>query len=225
MSPLNRQALRSSLLGLATLLALLFIPAGTWRYWQAWLFTAVFGACTSAITLYLARRNPALLQRRMKVGPKAEGQAAQKIIMSLALASWVALLMVPALDRRFGWSAMPAALSLAGDALVVLGFLLIFRVLQVNSYSASTIQVEQGQQVISSGPYAWLRHPMYAGALPLVAGMPLALGSWWACLALLPFPPVLVWRLLDEERYLRARLPGYADYCRRVRHRLLPGIW
>lgn len=225
MTPLHRQALRSSLFGLATLLALLFIPAGTWHYWQAWVFAAVFSACTAAITLWLARHNPALLERRMKVGPRAEVQAAQKIIMSLALASWVALLVVPALDRRFGWSAMPAALSLAGDAAIIFGFLVTFRVLQVNSYSASTIRVEPGQQVVSTGPYAWVRHPMYAGALPLVAGMPLALGSWWGFLALLPFPPVLVWRLLDEERYLLVHLPGYAGYCQRVRHRLVPGIW
>jgi protein-S-isoprenylcysteine O-methyltransferase Ste14 len=225
MTSLNLRALRSSLTGLALLLALLFIPAGTVQYWQAWVFTAVFFVCTTAITVWLARHNPVLLERRMKVGPGAEGQGPQKIIMSLALASWIALLLVPGLDRRFGWSSMPAVFSLLGDAAVVFGFLVTFRVLQVNSYSAATVQVVEGQQVISSGPYAWVRHPMYAGVLPLLGGMPLALGSWWALCALLPFPPVLIWRLLDEEDYLRDRLPGYADYCRRVRHRLLPGIW
>ena len=225
MTSLNLRALRSSLLGLAFMAGLLFIPAGTLRYWQAWAFIAVFSASSTAITVYLARNNPALLERRIKAGPQAEAEAAQKVIMSFAMSSFLAMLVVPALDRRFGWTEVPALASVAGDALVAISFLLVFFVLRANSYSASTIQVVEGQQAVSTGPYALVRHPMYAGVLPMLLGIPLALGSWWGLATLAVFVPALVWRLLDEERFLLRKLPGYVEYCQRVRYRLLPGIW
>lgn len=225
MNSLNVRALRSSLLGTLAMAALLFIPAGTLRYWQAWVFIAVFAGASGALTVYLALRDPALLERRMRAGPAAEKEAAQKLIMLLAMAGFLALLVLPALDRRYGWSALPAWAVVLGDALVALGFLLIFFVFRVNSYGASTIQVAEGQTVISTGPYALVRHPMYAGALPLLAGTPLALGSCWGLLVLALIVPALAWRLLDEERFLLERLPGYAEYRRRVKYRLLPFIW
>lgn len=225
MAPLNRRALRSSLFGCAATAALLFIPAGTLRWWQGWLLLAVFTLASAAITVWLARTNPALLESRMSAGPQAEREASQKRIMSLAMLGFLSLVLVPALDRRFGWSDVPAALSLLGEAGVVLGFVATYFVLRVNSHAASTIRVTQGQQVISTGPYARVRHPMYAGVLPMLAGIPLALGSWWGLLGMLLVVPALVWRLLDEERYLVAKLPGYAGYCERVRYRLVPSIW
>jgi protein-S-isoprenylcysteine O-methyltransferase Ste14 len=222
---LNLRAIKSSLLGTIVMVALLFIPAQTLNYWQAWLFVAVFVSASGAITVYLAVYDPALLERRMKVGPGAETEPTQRLVMFVAMAGFIALLVVPALDHRWGWTPVSATTSLVGEGLVALGFLVVFVVLRENTYGASTIQVVEGQKVISTGPYALVRHPMYAGALVLVAGMPLALGSWSGLVILVPFAAVLVWRLIDEERFLEKNLPGYSEYCRRVRYRLVPSVW
>jgi len=141
--------------------------------------------------------------------------------MRLAMLGFIAMLVFPVLDHRFGWSSVPASVSVLGDALIALAFLFIFFVFKENSYGASTIQIAEGQTVISTGPYALVRHPMYAGALVMLIGTPIALGSWWGLFAV----PVLIWRLLDEERFLRQNLAGYAEYQTKVRYRLLPCIW
>src|SRR5215475_5768584 len=166
MNPLQFRAFRASIIGLLAMAALLFVPAGTFDYWQAYLFMAVFAGASAVITVYLASEDPELLKRRLKAGPTAENETAQKIIVAFALLGFVALLVVPALDRRFMWSPVPAYVSLIGDFLVALGFLLVYFVVRENSYAASTIQVVKGQTVVSTGPYAVVRHPMYAGALP-----------------------------------------------------------
>jgi protein-S-isoprenylcysteine O-methyltransferase Ste14 len=186
---------------------------------------AVFVGSSAAITVYLAVSDPVLLERRMHVGPTAEKEPTQKILMFFAMMGFIGLLVVPALDHRLGWSALPPYVSLAGDALVGVGFLVIFFVLKANTYGASTIQVAEGQRVISAGPYGLVRHPMYAAALPLLIGVPIALDSWWGLLVLIVFVPTLIWRLLDEERFLREHLPGYTSYCKDVRHRLVPFVW
>jgi protein-S-isoprenylcysteine O-methyltransferase Ste14 len=205
--------------------ALLFIPAGTFGYWQAWLFMAVFVGASATITVYLAIRDPKLLERRMNVGPTAETEPTQKILMFFAMTGFIALFVFPAFDHRFGWSPVPSYVSLAGDALIAFGFLLIFIVIKVNTYAASTIQIAEGQKVISTGPYSLVRHPMYAGALPLLIGVPLALGAWRGLFVLILFIPALIWRLLDEEKFLQKNLPGYTDYCQEVHYRLVPFIW
>jgi protein-S-isoprenylcysteine O-methyltransferase Ste14 len=225
MTNLNIRALRASLFGALLMAAVLFLPAGALNYWQAWVFLCVFVGASSVITVYLAIRSPALLERRMKVGPKAEAEQTQKIAVSLAIVGFAALLVVPAFDHRFGWSRVPTWVSLAGDALIVLSFAFMFFVLKENPFGASTVQVVKDQTVISTGPYAIVRHPMYAGALLLVVGTPLALGSWWGLLAAVLMFPALIWRLLDEEAFLKRNLPGYAEYARRVRHRLVPLLW
>ncbi|MGZ7041135.1 MAG: methyltransferase family protein [Thermoanaerobaculia bacterium] len=225
MTNLNIRALRSSLLGTIAMAALLFIPAGTLDYWQGWAFMAVFVGASAAVTLYLAIKDPQLLERRMSLGPAAEKQPAQKVIMFFAMAGFIALVVFPAFDHRFGWSPVPSSISFAGDALIALGFLLTFFVLRVNTYSGSTIQVTEGQKVISTGPYALVRHPMYAGAIPLLIGVPLALGSWWGLFVLILFGPALIWRILGEEKFLARNLPGYAEYQNQVRYRLIPLIW
>jgi protein-S-isoprenylcysteine O-methyltransferase Ste14 len=225
MNDVTRRALRSSLFVIPALAALLFIPAGTLAYWQAWLFIAVFVCASGALTVYLAIHDPKLLERRMNVGPRAEKEPAQKIIMVLATLGFIAMLVFPALDYRFGWSPVPTSVSVLGDALIALGFLFTFFVFKENSYGASTIQIAEGQTVISTGPYAFVRHPMYAAALVMLLGIPLALGSCWGLFALLLVLPVLIWRLLDEERFLRQNLPGYPEYQAKVRYRLLPFVW
>ena len=145
--------------------------------------------------------------------------------MFLAMAGFIGLLVVSALDHRFRWSRVPAYVCLLGDALIAIGFLLVFFVLKVNTFAASTIQVAEGQKVVSTGLYAYVRHPMYAGSFPILIGTPLALGSWWGIFALIVFFPALIWRLVDEESFLRKNLPGYTEYTEKVLYRLLPYVW
>ena len=218
---------RQAALGLAFLLgvlaAILIGIAGV-AYWQAWLFLAVFGSATTAITIDLARRDPALLERRVKAGPLAEPTALQKLIQALASLAFLALFAIAAIDHQRGAS-VPLPLELVGDALVALGLWIVARVFRANTFTAATIGVAQDQQVVTTGPYAIVRHPMYAGALVMLAGVPLALGSWWALLAVPAMTLVIAWRLRDEERQLAAELRGYADYRARVKYRLVPYVW
>jgi protein-S-isoprenylcysteine O-methyltransferase Ste14 len=180
---------------------------------------------TNIIGLYLAVRDPALLERRMKVGPRAETRTAQKILIAIAFAGMIALPVFSALDHRFAWSRVPDWIAVLGNALVALGLMIDLRVFRENSYGASTIEKMADQKVISSGPYAIVRHPMYVGVLVLVIGVPLALGSYWGLLFLALNVPVLVLRILDEEKMLASELDGYIAYRRSVRYRLVPGIW
>jgi len=225
MNPLYRQAVVQSVFGLGFFVALIFLTAGTWDYWQGWLFLAVFAASTTGFTLYLAIFDKPLLERRLKAGPWHEQKRSQQVIVSLVFVAFFAFLILPILDYRYGLSRLPAWASLVGNAIIALSFLAIFRVIRVNSWAASNVRVEAGQQVIDTGPYAHVRHPMYAAAIWLFVGIPLALGSWWTLALLVPFLPVLMWRLLDEETLLARELPGYTEYMRRVRYRLIPHVW
>jgi protein-S-isoprenylcysteine O-methyltransferase Ste14 len=225
MNTLNKRAFGGLLFLLVAMAALLFIPAWTFDYWQAWTFMAVYFAVSLAITLHLMKNDRKLLERRMSGGPTAEKEPTQKIIMSFASLGFIGLLVVPALDHRFAWSQMPAYMALVGDALVALGWLAIFFVFKENTFTSATIELASDQQVISTGPYALVRHPMYAGALFMLGGIPIALGSWWGLLVLAALLPALVWRLLDEEKFLARNLPGYVEYQGKVRYRLIPLVW
>ncbi len=204
---------------------LLFVSAGTVRYWEAWVYLGVFFGAAVLITLYLMKHDPALLKRRLSAGPTAEKEKAQKIIMLLASLGFIAALVVPALDHRFVWSSVPAYMIIAGDVLAALCFYVTFLVYRENPFTSATIEVAENQKVIDTGPYAIVRHPMYAGGLLLFIGTPLALGSYWGFLAFVAALPALLWRLLDEERFLSKNLPGYTEYCAKVRWRLIPGIF
>ena len=205
--------------------ALIFGAAGDFWFWQGWAFLVVFFGASALVTGDLIANDPALLERRLKGGPTAETEPAQQLIMVFMSLGFVALIVVPGLDHRFGWSQAPAIVALAGDALVAVGLFLIFLVFKANSFASSTIGVAEGQTLVSTGPYALVRHPMYAGALVYLVGAPLALGSYWGLAALALMTPILIWRLVDEERILEQRLPGYSDYKRKVRRRLLPGVY
>jgi protein-S-isoprenylcysteine O-methyltransferase Ste14 len=204
---------------------LLFIPAGTIHYWQAWVYLSIFTGASLLITLDLMKRDPALLERRMSGGPTAEKQPVQKIIMLFTSLGIIALLVVPAVDYRFGWSAVPLGVVMLGDLLVTLGFYLISRVYRENTYTSATIEVAQDQMVISTGPYAFVRHPMYASASLYLLGTPLALGSYLGLVPLAAIIPFLIWRLVDEERFLARNLPGYIAYQKRIRYRIVPYVW
>jgi protein-S-isoprenylcysteine O-methyltransferase Ste14 len=211
---------------LATVMGLfLFVLARTVHYWQAWVYLSIFMGALALTTLDLLRRDPALLERRMRGGPTAEKRPAQRLIMLGTSLGFIALLVVPALDHRFGWSAVPPGVVVAGDVLVAIGFGLIVRVYRENTFSSATSEVAEHQAVISTGPYAIVRHPMYASALLYLVGTPLALGSYWGLVALAAMTPFLIWRLVDEERLLAKDLAGYTEYQIRVRHRLVPFVW
>ena len=203
----------------------IFLPAWTLDYWQAWIVVAVFFACTLAVTVYLMKNDPKLLERRLSAGVGAEQEKSQNIIQAFASVAFIALFVVSALDHRFGWSTVPPYLVALGDILIVLGFYLVFLVFKENSFASGTIEVGVEQCVIATGPYALVRHPMYVGALVMLVGVPLALGSLWGLVAIVPMTLVLIARLLDEEKFLTRNLAGYSDYQSKVRCRLVPLIW
>ena len=204
---------------------LLFLPAWTLHFWQAWLFWMVFTAAQLTITLYFLRSDPHLIKNRLKAGPRAESRPAQKLILYFAVILSLALVILPGLDHRFGWSVAPFPLALLGDLGVVAGMSITFFVFRANTHAAATVKVEEDQQVISTGLYGVVRHPMYFGALVLFIATPLALGSFWTLLFVPPLFAVLALRLLDEEHFLRANLPGYTAYCQKVRFHLVPFLW
>jgi protein-S-isoprenylcysteine O-methyltransferase Ste14 len=225
MDDLNKRALGGLLRFVIALAVLLFLPAWTLRYWQAWIFLAVFSGAALAITLYLMKNDPKLLERRMKAGPGAEKETSQKIIQIVTASAFFATIVLPAIDHRFAWSTVPVSVAIAGDVLVALGFLIIFFVLKENSFASGVIEIDAEQKVISTGPYALVRHPMYSGALIMFLGMPLALGSWWGSITFIPITLAIIWRLLDEEEFLSRNLPGYPEYQEQVRYRLVPLVW
>ena len=225
MNRLNIKAFAGMLQLLVVMAAIIFLPAWTLDYWQAWVLLAIFFASVLAITLYLMKNDPKLLERRANAGPGAEQEKTQKIIQSLAAIAFIAMFFVSTLDHRFGWSPVPPYGSLIGDVLVALGLYFVFLVFKENSFASGTIEVGAEQRVIATGPYALVRHPMYIGALIMLLGVPLALGSWWGLLTIIPMVLVLIARLLDEEKFLSKNLAGYSEYQGKVKSRLIPLIW
>ena len=219
------KGLLSATLGLVAFAAMLFLPAGTFHYWQAWAFLAVFALSTWIPSVYLMCTNPAALERRMRVGPSAETRTLQRILMAVIFICFPAMFVVSALDHRFGWSSVPAPVSVAGDVLVAVGLGLAMLVIVQNSYAAANVTVESGQQLVSAGLYELVRHPMYTGNVVLMLGIPLALDSYWGLIFVIPGLIVLVLRIRDEEDLLTHELSGYREYTEKVHYRLLPYVW
>lgn len=204
---------------------LLFVPAWALDYGQAWAFMAVIITGSIIVTVDLMKHDVKLLERRLSAGPTAENEKTQKMIMSFAMIGFIALIVVPALDHRLMWSHTPMWVTVAGNLLIVIGYYVIFLVFKENTFTAATVKIHKDQKVISTGPYAWVRHPMYFGGLIFLLGVPLALGSYWGLLVFVPLAAVLIWRLIDEEKLLAKDLPGYTAYQEKVKHRLVPFIW
>jgi protein-S-isoprenylcysteine O-methyltransferase Ste14 len=209
----------------AVISSVLLASAGTLRDGRFWLTQTVFFGCSGLITVWLWRRDRALLARRLKAGPGSESDPIQNVVQALAGLDFLATIAVPGLDRRFGWSHAPFAVSLSGDFMIAVGFLIVFLTFRENTFTAGAIEVVEDQHVVDTGPYAIVRHPMYAGALVLVAGIPLALGSLWGLIPAALLVPIIVWRLLREESLLTANLNGYGEYCSHIRYRLAPAVW
>lgn len=204
---------------------MMFAAAGTLNYWQGWLALAVFCISSFFNTLSLFKRDPELLARRLKAGPTAEKRTAQKVIMCLTMAMFLGMFILAGFDYRLGWSHVPAVVVVIGDCMIAISYVIFEYVFRENTFAAANINVESNQKVISSGPYGLVRHPMYFGALILIVGLSLALGSYWCLVLGGVMLPVLIWRILDEERLLTDELPGYREYCSHVRYRLIPGIF
>lgn len=219
------QYIVTGLVGLVVFGLMVFWPAGTFDYWQGWVFIAVFAVSTNLPSLYLLVKNPAALKRRMRAGPAAETRPLQRVIISIALMSLVAMIVVSALDFRFGWSSVPAAICIVGDVLVAAGLLFTMLVVIQNGYAAANITVESGQELVSTGVYGIVRHPMYLGNIVLLIGIPLALDSFWGLVFSVPGLIVLAVRIVDEEKVLTTELAGYPDYTRQVHYRLVPYVW
>lgn len=207
--------------------AMLFLPAGSLRYWQGWMFLVETWGFLFPAVLYLAKHDPQLLERRLRMKEKEREQQLFRVVASLI---YFPAFLLPGLDFRFGWSRawldpVPLGVVLVAQAVTLAGYGLAFWVMRVNAYASRTIQVEPGQEVVSSGPYALVRHPMYAGMVLIMLATPLVLGSYVAFPVFALMVPLLAYRLINEERVLRRDLAGYAEYCERVRFRLLPGVW
>jgi protein-S-isoprenylcysteine O-methyltransferase Ste14 len=221
-SDLTRQVIVRFGLAVPLLGLLLFLPAGTLAYWEAWLYLAILFIPMTFVLFYLLRNDPELLERRMRT---REQETAQSRIVKLFALYCLAIFILPGLDHRFGWSHVPVPLVLFADLLVLAGYIIFFLVLRENRYASRVVEVAKGQQVISSGPYAVVRHPMYLGLLLLYVFSPLALGSYWAVLPALLVIPLLVARIRNEESVLERTLNGYAAYMQHTRFRLIPAIW
>jgi protein-S-isoprenylcysteine O-methyltransferase Ste14 len=219
------KGLVSATLGLAAFGLMLFLPAGTLQYWQAWVFLAVFALSTWIPSVYLMRTNPAALERRMRVGPLAETRTLQRIVIAVMFICFPAMFVVSAFDHHFGWSPVPATVCLIGDVLVAIGLGIAMLVVIQNGYAAANVTVEAEQKVVSTGLYGLVRHPMYTGNVILMIGVPLALGSYWGLVFVVPGLIVLVLRIGDEEQLLGQELNGYREYAQQVHYRLVPYVW
>lgn len=210
------------LVAAAAFAAVMFIPAGSLRFWQGWVYLTIWIVPVLVFFLYFYKHDPELVERRLRWREKVREQ---KILMRLFRVTVVALFLLPGLDHRFGWSHLPVWLTILSQAFVLGGWAMVFWVMKVNHFAASTIEVEAGQHVVSTGPYSIVRHPMYLGIGVMFLSSTLALGSYLALPAFGLVIPILVFRLLNEEKVLRQELPGYPEYCLRTRFRLVPFLW
>jgi protein-S-isoprenylcysteine O-methyltransferase Ste14 len=210
------------LMALPMFMLFFFLPAGTWNYWQAWVYLAILFIPMFFAMLYLLKNNPELLERRMRMKEKRSGQ---KQVVGISLVFLILAFLLPGFDKRFGWSIVPFQMVVASEICVLTGYLIVFRVMQINSFASRVIEVASEQKVIDTDLYAIVRHPMYIGAILLYVMSPLALGSYWSVIPALSMIPILVARIKDEELMLEKELPGYLEYKKKTKYRLIPYIW
>ncbi len=219
---LKRMALIRVFFAFLILGMIFFLTAGTLKYWQAWAYMAALFVPMMIFGVYMFKHNPKFLERRMRMKEKRKDQ---KLIQKTGSLAFILTFVLPGLDQRFGWSAVPLAVTIAGMALVLLGYLMILRVFLANSYASRIVEVDKEQRVITTGPYALVRHPMYVGVIFLYGTTPLALSSYVALIAAVLIVPFLIFRIRDEEKELLENLVGYREYTLKVRYRLIPGLW
>ncbi|HXB28308.1 MAG TPA: isoprenylcysteine carboxylmethyltransferase family protein [Puia sp.] len=229
MNKVDQTVKRKAYFGLFWLIVIMsllfFLPAGTFNYWQAWVYLIIFGTSSLLITLFLMKKDVELLKRRIHAGAAAENERIQKIIQAFAQLIFIGIMIIPGFDHRFAWSDVPVYLEVTGDIFVALGFFIVFLVFKENTFTSAIIEIAENQKVISTGPYKFVRHPMYSGALLLLIFTPFALGSFWAFPFVIVMIIIIIYRLLDEEKFLSKNLDGYKSYCQKTRFRLIPRIW
>lgn len=221
-SQLRKLVFSRLIVAFPVLIAMLFLSAGTFAYWEAWVYLAVLIIPMSFVLVYLLNRAPELLERRMRLKEK---EPAQKIILIVAFFCFLFAFLLPGLDQRFAWSQVPAFAVIIADVIVLIGYGIVFLVFRENPYASRVIEVERGQKVISSGPYAVVRHPMYLGESLMFVFSPLALGSYWAMIPAVGIVLLLVARIKNEEYVMMRELKGYPEYMQKTEHRLIPGVW
>jgi protein-S-isoprenylcysteine O-methyltransferase Ste14 len=222
MDAITKKALLLFFAAFAVLVVMFFVPAGTVDYWQAWVYLAIVFMPAASVVGYFLKNDPAFLERRFKTKEK---EAKQRSVVAFSLILFLVGFLIPGLDRRYGWSSVPSELVIAADAIVLLSYIWVFLVFKENSFAGRTIEVVKGQKVISTGPYAIVRHPMYIGVMLMYVLTPIALGSYWAMPPFLLVVPLLIYRILNEEEVLRRELPGYKEYCLKTRYRIIPFVW
>lgn len=219
---LIRMALNRFGAAIISISLILFIPAGTLKYWNAWLFIgAIFGPVI-LVVIYLIRNDPGLLEKRMKTKEK---EKAQKLIIKLSIIPFIISFLIPGLDYRYHWSAVPLWLVIAATIIMLIGYGMFFMVIRQNSYASRVIEIQEKQRVIDSGLYSVVRHPMYLSNLLMYLCMPLVLGSFYSLITMLFFLFVFYFRIRNEEEVLSEGLGGYSDYMKKVKYRLIPFIW
>lgn len=224
-SSLSQRVIRGFIRLQLILAILLFLPAGSIRFWEAWLYCGLLGGSVLFITRYFLKVDIDFVERRMQIGPDAESSNTQQVVQFMSGVLACALFLAAGFDHRLRGSNLPASVVLVADGLLVFCMVITFRVFHANRYAAGTVRVEANQQVVSNGPYATVRHPLYVASILGFLATPFALGSLWALPFGLLLCAVVVVRLLDEERFLLEHLAGYIDYCRHVRYRLIPYLW
>lgn len=225
---MNKLALKS-LLGFLNLLffmcVMLFLPAKTFEYLQAWIYIIIFFASILIITIYIFIKDKQLLKSRLKVGSVSEKRISQKIIQGFASAGFIGMYVISGFDYHYKWSHIPNFLWISADVMLTIAMLFMFLVFKFNTYLSATIEVQNNQRVITNGPYRFVRHPMYSAAILLFFSTPIALGSFWALIVFPLMLTVLIFRCIDEEKLLINQLNGYKDYCLKTKYRLIPFVW
>ena len=216
------EALVKFFCGLLMVALLIFLPAGTLAYGGGWLLVGLLFGPMFIAGLVMLRKSPEFLKKRLD---GKEKQATQKGVVALSGLMFIAGFVVAGLDYRFGWSNMPVPVTVVASVLFLAAYVLYAEVMRENAYLSRTIKVEEGQKVVDTGLYGIVRHPMYMATLLLFVMIPIVLGSWYALIPFAFYPAIIIARLKDEEKLLTKELPGYAEYKKKVKYRILPFIW
>ncbi len=219
---LEKVVLSRTILVLILLSLALFVPAGSLNYWEAWAYIAILIIPMIFVFFYFLKTDRALLERRMRIGEK---QADQQPLVVVMIILFIICFLLPGFDHRFGWSHVSTEVIAISLVFVFIGYFIVFLALKENSFASRIIEVDKNQTVISTGPYAIVRHPLYAGVFIMYLATPLALGSYVALLAFIPLLLLFVVRIVNEEKFLLRELPGYREYCQKTRYRLIPFVW